>query len=268
MNGTASAWSGSHVAQTLDYSGPRRPSVALIVVVALLLTAAAWGGYFIYQIPKNAAKPPAPPDYHFFHGRVIDQDGNPVVQAEVKPVASELAANTLIAGSYGPNHATQNKFSVWSDRNGYFMVTIRGSYQHLLIHDIVKPGYEWVFDWAPIESQGSNPYLSSQGNNRFYQFTGPHGVGTPHQPDPDNRAIFPMHEIGNPAPATRPSRGGKDGRRVNGPTDLVVPSAGPGAPRTNAEIGEAIRAASERQRQKILDAEEERRSRGYGLPGD
>lgn len=262
MNGTASAWSGSNVAQTLDYSGPRLPSVTLIVMVALLLTAAAWGGYFIYQIPKNAAKPPAPPKYHFLYGRVIDQGGNPVVQAEVKVRASELGENTTINGSYGPIQGSQKQFSVWSDQRGYFMVTVGGTYQRLVIEDVIKPGYNWVIDWAWTAWDRDR-------DNRVYNFQGPRPpAGVPYQSDPENRAIFPMHEIGNPAPATRPSRGGKDGRRVNGPTDLVVPSAGPGAPRTNAQINEAIRAASERQREDAAATGEQRRSGGYGPPGD
>lgn len=231
------------MAHELDYSRKRGPSATLIVVVALLLTGAAVGGWFIYRVPKNAARPPQPPDYHFFYGRVVDQDGNPVAQAEVNALASELGDNAVIHGATAPVVETQKQLNAWTNQDGHFMLMFPGTYQELTIQEVIKPSHEWVFDW-----EWSTPWGDAH-NNRFYRLAEPRNIGMPYQPDPDRPAIFPMHKIDHPGPASRPSRGGKDGRRINQPMELVVPSAGPDAPRTDVEIGQRIRDAAERQRQ-------------------
>lgn len=234
----------------------------LIIIVALLISGAAIAGILIYRIPERAARPPKPPQFHWFYGRVVDQTGNPIPNAEIDVLAAEFGDNAVIHGSIAPILETQKTFTVASNQNGYFTVTLPGSYQRLTIQNIRKPGYEWVIDWYWTTPE------TGDADNRYYHLRGPRNVGAIYEPDRNRPAIFPMHEIGNPVPATRPSRGGKDGRRVNGPTDLVVPSAGPGAPRTNAQINEAIRAASERQREDAAATGEQRRSGGYGPPGD
>ncbi len=155
------------MAHQLDYSRRRGPSVTLLLIVILLLAAAGGVGVYIYQTPERAAEPPKPPEFHFFYGRVVDQDGNPVAGAEIQVLASELGDNAVIHGATAPILETQRQFSVWSDERGYFMVSLRGTYQELTVKDVLKPGFEWVFDWY-----STTPWGAEDGN-RFYRFKGP-----------------------------------------------------------------------------------------------
>lgn len=210
-----------------------------MVVVALLLAGAAIAGVLIYRVPQDAATSPRPPDVRWFYGQVVDQDGKPIQQAEIKVVVSELGENTIMVGSNAPIIATQRTFSVWTNQWGTFAVQVPSSYQQLTIEDVVKPGYEWVFDWA----WGSLPYDEPEWRrtNRIFHFAGNRNVGTPYNPDLQRPAVFPMHEVGSNAPATRPSRGGSDGRFNHEPVEPIIPSAGPDAPKSDEEVNERIR---------------------------
>ncbi len=221
----------------LEYSQRRGPSATLIVVMALLFCGIVAVGWFISSMPGNApgaVERPRSPDIRMFYGRVIDQNGNPVAEAEVEVVTSEMADDAGTAGPFAPVLGTQEKFTVHTNRQGYFTVILQEGYQELMIEDIIKPGYEWVVDWS------WNVPWGVESDNRIYRLAGPQNIGVPYQPDRTRPAIFPMHENGNPAPGTRPSRGGSDGERMNEPVQLVIPSAGPGAPRTDEEINQRI----------------------------
>lgn len=217
--------------ETLSYSR-RRPRVLHLGVALLVLFFSAFALWSIVsgRYHEQATAPPVP-KAHIFYGKVIDQNGRPLKGVEVKVRISELDRNNVMPGAPVTVQATQKSYSIWSAENGVFGVQLLEPYQQLQIDDLVLPGYEWVKDWGWT--------FNPAAQNTHYYFEGKHIVPA-YKPDPENPAIFPMHELGNPAPATRPSRGGSDDGTRNEPTELLIPSAGPGAPRTHEEVQRRI----------------------------
>jgi hypothetical protein len=173
-----------------------------------------------------------------FQGKVIDQEGNPVDGAVIVGQISKLVPSRAgdAVGSVVPDRLPNHRFSTSSGHTGMFYVMMKSPNNDLEILDIKKDGYKWVIDWA---WQLGPKY--DEGNNTDFKWDGKYWHCPVYQTVPDSPAIFPMHQIGNPKPATRPSRGGKDllcnkKTRINHPMPLQIPSAGPAAPQTAEEI--------------------------------
>jgi len=176
-----------------------------------------------------------------FYGKVIDQDGNPVRDAEIVVQLSEMTDNAITAGSHVPDRLPKNHFSVYSGVTGSFLITVPPPNYVIEIEAVKKDGYDWVIDLA--WTLGVPPH--NDGDNRLFMSPGAFSSAPVYQPDSNRPAIFPLHRKGDPAPATQPSRGGSDRTRegktvVNEPTELRVPSAGPNAPGTNDDISKRI----------------------------
>lgn len=172
-----------------------------------------------------------------FYGQVVDEEGNAVAGAQVDASSFQRKENFLIPGSKVRARNTEKRIAVTTDLSGRFeIVSYDGDELHF--NGITKPGYEWVIDWAWTASL-------REFDNRYYIYDENRikGVYTADQARP---AIFPMHAVGSPKATTRPSRGGADWNGVkavpNESVAVVIPSAGPDAPTTPAEINERIRA--------------------------
>jgi hypothetical protein len=202
-----------------------------VLIIAALFAA----GVFVVGVGSCNRSPQAPP--RLFYGRVIDQSGNPVPDAEIVVQLSQMQMNPIVPGGVVPDHLPQNQFSVRSDAAGSFVVTIPPPNHVVEIQSVKKDGYDWVIDWA--WSLSVPPH--NLGDNRQFILSGKLWKVPAYQPDQNRPAIFPLHRKDDPSPATQPSRGGSDLTRegktvLNQPHPLKIPSAGPGAPTTPAEI--------------------------------
>jgi hypothetical protein len=208
-------------------------SAAVVTALLAVLSLAA--------CDRRPTAAPAPSQPHLFHGKVIDQSGNPVQGAEIVVQVSEMQPNPIIAGGLIPNRLPKNHFSVYSGVTGNFLVTLPPPNHVVEIQAVKKEGYDWVFDWA--WSLGTPSH--GDGDNRLFILPGRFTPLASYQPDPNRPAVFPLHRKGDPSPATHPSRGGSDRNPEgvivpNSPTPLRIPSAGPGAPTTNDAINARI----------------------------
>jgi len=178
----------------------------------------------------------------------VDQDGRPVDGVEVVVRTAELTPNQVMVGA-GNVPSDARTFSVYTNDRGDFLVNLPMGQNDLEIQDVRKEDYDWVKDWAwQIPAHRKENTLAFQFPGRF--------VKCPiYVPDAKNPAILPLQRQGSGRPVAHPSRGGADvdcsGRRVvNGPVIPTIPSAGPGAPRTQEEIEAAIRARGETPRKR------------------
>jgi len=194
------------------------------------------------KLPAAGGAPPAPT---LFFGRVTDQDGVGLDAVEVVVRTAELTPNPIMPGGNVPSNG--KTFSVYTNDRGSFLVMLPVCHNDLVIEDVRKAGYDWVRDWAwqLPERKGENTVA--------FQFAGRYVRCPVYVPDASNPAVLPLHRRGSERAVANPSRGGADvdcnGRRtVNGPVVPAIPSAGPGAPRTDEEIGAAIRGYGERAR--------------------
>jgi hypothetical protein len=169
-----------------------------------------------------------------FHGRVVDQDGNALDGVEIVVQIAELVGNQVTPGMISPRQETLKRFSVYA-RDGKFGILCPHGYNQVEIERVVKEGYEWVFDWAwQVQPDTRN-------NNRVYRLPGRFWRCPYYEPDSERPIIIPMHRIGDPNPPRTVSRGGADvdcnGKKtINEPVPIHVPSAGPGAPKTDEEL--------------------------------
>jgi hypothetical protein len=178
-----------------------------------------------------------------FFGHVADQDGRPVEGVEVVVRSAELIPNPVMVGA-GNVPSDARTFSVYTNDRGDFLVNLPAGHNDLEIQEVRKAEYDWVKDWAwQIPAHRKENTLAFQFPGRF--------VKCPvYVPDAKNPAVLPLHRRGSEKPVWRPSRGGADvncagNRVVNGPVTPTIPSAGPGAPRSEAEIEAAIRGRGE-----------------------
>jgi hypothetical protein len=213
-------------------------------VLAVLMAAGLAGAGIVYVLAGDGGD--AQPADVRFHGLVEDQDGRPLHDAAVAVHSSEVVANGAAPGGVMPDSGTAKTFALRTDAHGRFALAVPRHHNRLLIEHVRKAGYEWVTDWAWQMDLPPKPL-----QNVEYLFPGRHWSRPVYRPDPDRPAIFPMHEVGNPSPPRPLSRGGadlqRDGRAV--PNALVVPripSAGPGTPRTPAEVEQRIRDYADR----------------------
>jgi hypothetical protein len=183
---------------------------------------------------------PFPDPPRLFYGRVVDQDGAVVPDAEIVVSRARLV-RSVDTGTTREDLQTKQTFSVYSGVTGSFAVMLPTPLHVVTIEKVKKDDYDWVFDWA--WTLGVSPHVD--GNNRHFILSGELATCRFYQPDRDRPAVYPLHRVGVARPASRPSRGGSehhcDGTIVvNEPVALKVPSAGAGAPRGEAEMDKAI----------------------------
>ncbi|HEV7302461.1 MAG TPA: carboxypeptidase-like regulatory domain-containing protein [Tepidisphaeraceae bacterium] len=185
-------------------------------------------------MPSDDVGPSHLPQINFY-GRVVDERGAPVPDAEV----AVMIATADPAATHGARVAKTKWLALKSDSNGEFSVrNERGL--HIWISKVDKPGFDWVFDWA------EKPIFDLKRDlvgNQFYVFDS--GIGPVYESDPSRPAVFPLIRAGSDK-MNKPSRGGSDrfddGRvRINDPMDPLVPSAGPKAPTTAIERSKRLR---------------------------
>ncbi|WP_428939448.1 hypothetical protein [Fontivita pretiosa] len=174
------------------------------------------------------------------YGRVEDQDGQPIDGAEIFVQTAELVGNQVTPGMISPRQETMKRFSVFSDRLGRFGIQYPHTHNEVTIERIEKEGYEWVFDWA------WHAQADQKDNNLVYRSPGRFWQCPYYEPDPQRPAIFPMYRNGAPNAPKTTSRGGfevdcEGKKTANEPVPIHIPSAGPDAPRTQAEIEARIR---------------------------
>lgn len=217
----------------------KRKMIANLVILGL--TVSATGVFFAVAQTR-----PAPPtglqnQPRLFFGVVGDQDGQPLDDVEIKVWTAELVGNPHTPGGVVPDKQSERKFSVYSGANGGFMVQIPQPHNMLVIEDVKKEGYDWVFDWAwTLSGPPHNKH-----DNRQFTFPGRFWKCPYYKPDPANPAVFPLHAKADPKPAQTTSRGGfevgcDDKETPNHPVVPNVPSAGKGAPQGQKEIEKAI----------------------------
>jgi len=181
-----------------------------------------------------------------FYGKVVDHNGSGI-EAEIVIQQSKLVSGSWLQPSLAPERRPENRGSVYSGKNGNFLVYLQPDLNYLEIVDIKAPGYQWVTDWSWQVEQD----IVATNSNKWFCLSGPRVAYPIYEPDANNVAVFPMYKIGDPSPSTRPSRGGFDRLRdktlrTNRPTELGIPSAGPGTPVTPKEIEQAIRDYTEK----------------------
>ncbi len=207
--------------------------VAIVVVVAAAF--AIW--YYPAGVPTPAA--PAGAAWHMFFGMVEDEVGNPVEGVEVSVWTAETVMNPT-SGGHVHRTETQKRFSVYTNARGRFFVTMPERHNWIVIEKVIKPGKEWVIDWAWTAGPTYRDH-----DNRVYQFPGGVVQCPNYRASHDAPAIFPLHPVGSDRPPRLPSRGGSDfgcDRKVttNERVELLIPSAGPGAPSTPPDIERRI----------------------------
>jgi hypothetical protein len=212
-------------------------AVLLSVACATILTGAS-------SCDSNLASPATTPPAaaHLFYGRVEDQNGNPVVGAEIAASSGELVM--LRGGSAGVvrRFETQQKYLTQSDAQGAFLIRVATGHNDLSIDGVSKPAFEWLFDLAWTLN---TPDKTS--DNRYYHLRGGLVECPYYEPDPSRPAIFPMHATGAGGSPGRPSRGGRDmgcdrKSTTNDRVDVAIPTTGPGAPRTPEEVDQRLQA--------------------------
>lgn len=212
----------------------------MLIVLSVVLVALV--GIVIWQytpVPSNSAPPP----YRVFCGRVVDQDGNPLRDAEVVVTTYPLADNFLYPGHPAPDRGQQSTYSTYSGVTGTFLVTM-GQPKHCLeILDVKLPGYTWLIDWK--WTLPTDEY--QQGQTRAFDLGGPRSNPPIYTPDTNNLAVFVLVKDGYDKPiAAMPSRGGSDQWEHRGPSitnhpqPVAIPSTGPSAPPRN-HVDQAIR---------------------------
>jgi len=181
------------------------------------------------------------PVMKFFHGRVVDQDGNPLQGAELAVQMSPFAANPIYPGVL-PARRPENMFSAYSGVTGAFFLTLTAPKQIVEILDVKLAGYTWLIDRA----WQVPPQLPHPDDTRWFVLAGPYTEYPIYTPDTNNPAVFVLVENGyDKAITATPSRGGSDRTRdgkvvVNSPHHVVIPSTGPSAP-APSQVDQAIR---------------------------
>src|SRR6266542_3368904 len=129
----------------------KRKTIIIGSTVLLALTVGGW------LVVRALTRPTVT-----FYGLVIDERGQPVIDATVR-----LGVEEVDFGPDGLGHpvpGTINHQSLRTDSSGRFAVrAVPGN--NVTILEVSKPGFEWVFDWA--YGYGLPGALSS---NRFYSY--------------------------------------------------------------------------------------------------
>lgn len=179
-------------------------------------------------------------DQRVFYGKVIDQEGTPVPDAEIVVQIAALVHNPVMVGGLIEDPFNRSRFRVRSNSAGEFLVPIPHRFEQLSIEAVTVPDHDWVIDWAWTLGPPHN-----KDDNRLFTFSSERFRHDVYLPQRDRPAVFPVHRKGSESPATRPSRGGAqvhwNGSVVeNHPHSLRVPSAGLGAPVGEAATDRAI----------------------------
>lgn len=170
-----------------------------------------------------------------FWGVVVDEHGRGIPNAEVKGLTAPLTMGAITPSAI-PDRPGQS-FAVLSGADGRFIVQVPPKHLWLEILAVNRTGFDWVVDYAWVDQK------LTHFDNRGFCFS-PEGSDFQYRPEKDRPAMILMHTTGAPAPHGTLSRGGSDkvdGRWLQNPVGQPhIPSAGPGAPRNNDEIGDRI----------------------------
>ena len=116
-----------------------------------------------------------------FYGKVVDQYGDPVPQADIKLFAND-----------DPFGGKSSKYNRQTDNAGLFV--IKGIHGMSLGVEVSKPGYKTIFNgWDPVSSSGHFDYYDGR-----------------HKPDPESPVPFKLYKYGKQEPLV------KRGQRIIG----------------------------------------------------
>jgi hypothetical protein len=191
----------------------------------------------LHAVPSTQR--PDMPDVKFY-GLVIDDENAPVVGARVSAILWTVPPGTPApkwpSGNDPPPPHAQHISTLETDAQGRFSLEGKGYVVQIIS---VRKGtkYRWVtdFDWDWVRP----PTVKRPPNNRRFVYGGDFPI---YLPDKSRPAIFPLHLRTSGHPVRLLSRGGSDqlaeGTIIrNEPMKLLVPSTGPGAPKT---VGEGL----------------------------
>jgi hypothetical protein len=199
----------------------------------------AWYLFFdrLNTATVSDAQLPAMPTINFY-GKVIDEAGLPVVDAQVYLSAWKVPPGWSSRNG-SPLRDVVHETMISTESDGTFELANEKGYM-LQILDIRKVGYDWLIDrdwsWPTSNPARGHP------DNRFFIY----GGGFPfYIPDPDHPAVFPLYRKGAQGTSILSRRGSdrlEDGQVIrNEPTQPAVPSTGPGSPATAIESIERVR---------------------------
>jgi hypothetical protein len=206
----------------------RLPWTILVSIAAVGTSLVAWG-----ILRNRAATQTGRPQV--FYGSVVDGNAIPIAETEIQVRITSWVPNPTYPG-YMESNTKAKQFSVYTDVWGRFRVLMWPPDQILTIVNVQKSGYQWVFDWAwTLRPE------DAKNDNRQFELPGPVRKGRLYFPNESRPAVFPLLRHGDSDFVALPSRGGSeaqnDGRIVaNEPTAVIVPSCGPGAPKSQKEI--------------------------------
>lgn len=222
--------------------------VIIIMSFLLLLSGGVIAGWAWMARHNEQKRTTNPSMIRFFHGRVVDQEGNPLRGAEMVVQISPFADNFLYPGHMVPARRPENKFSTYSGVTGAFFLSLREPKQVVEILEVKLPGYTWLVDWA----WNSGRKLPDTQDTRWFVLDGPYSEFPIYTSDTNNPAVFVLVKDSYADPVTAmPSRGGSDRTRdgktaANKPQPVAIPSTGPSAPQGNDAINAAIKEYAER----------------------